>query len=63
MRMADEHSNVIYGEEYLRAGWRFFRAFLLKRGFLDGLIGLKIAISIASEVTIKYKKLRILSSK
>ena len=54
---------VAFGEEYLRAGWRFFRAFFLKRGFLDGWIGLKIAISIASEVILKYKKLRLLSSK
>jgi len=54
---------VAFGEEYLRASWRFFRAFCLKGGFLDGLFGLKIAISIASEVILKYKKLRLLSSK
>ncbi len=54
---------VAFGEEYLRASWRFFRAFFLKRGFLDGTVGFKIAISIASEVIIKYKKLRMRSSK
>lgn len=63
MRMTDELRNLTYGEEYLRAGWRFFRSYFIKLGFMDGLIGLKIAISIAREVTIKYKKLRILSSK
>jgi len=54
---------VAFGEEYLRAIWRFFRAFFLKGGFIDGVVGLKIAISIASEVILKYKKLRLLSSK
>ena len=54
---------VAFGEVYLRASWRFFRALILKRGFLDGLIGFKIAISIASEVILKYKKLHLLSSK
>ncbi len=62
MKSSDDRK-VAYGEEYLRASWRFFRALILKRGFLDGLIGLKIAISIASEVILKYKKLRLLSSK
>ena len=54
---------VAFGEEYLRASWRFFRTFILKGGFLDGMIGLRISISIASEVILKYKKLRTLSSK
>jgi len=54
---------VAFGEEYLRASWRFFRAFFLKRGFIDGVVGFKISISIASEVILKYKKLRLHSSK
>ena len=45
------------GEGAIRAVWRFFRAYILKWGILDGLIGFKIAISVASEVAIKYKKL------
>jgi glycosyltransferase involved in cell wall biosynthesis len=60
---SSDGQTVAFGEEYLRAGWRFFRALILKRAFLDGLIGFKIAISIASEVILKYKKLRLLSSK
>ena len=35
----------------------------LKYGFLDSITGFKIAISIASEVILKYKKLRLFSSK
>jgi glycosyltransferase involved in cell wall biosynthesis len=62
MKSADGRK-VIYGEEYIRAGWRFFRAFFLKYGFLDSITGFKIAISIDSEVILKYKKLRLFSSK
>lgn len=62
MKMTND-CNVTYGEEYLRAGWRFFRSYFIKLGFMDGVIGLKIAISIASEVTMKYRKLRTLLSK
>ena len=61
MKLSDNRK-VIYGEEYLRAGWRLLRALILKGGFLDGLIGFKIAISIASETKLKYKKLRMLRS-
>jgi glycosyltransferase involved in cell wall biosynthesis len=60
---SSDDRKIFYGEEYLRAIWRFFRAFFLKGGFIDGVVGLKIAISIASEVILKYKKLRLLSSK
>jgi glycosyltransferase involved in cell wall biosynthesis len=45
------------GEGILRAIWRFFRNYILKLGFLDGILGLKISISIAKEVNLKYKKL------
>lgn len=42
----------------LRAAWKLFRGFILKRGFLDGPIGWKVAWSNALEVHLKYRKLR-----
>lgn len=42
----------------LRASWKFFRGYLLKKGILDGSIGLQIAWSNALEVYLKYQKLR-----
>ena len=45
------------GEGTLRAIWRFFRNYFIKLGFLDGMLGLKLSISIAKEVNLKYKKL------
>ncbi|MEZ4218896.1 MAG: glycosyltransferase family 2 protein [Myxococcota bacterium] len=42
----------------LRPAWRFFRGFVLKRGFLDGLAGLEIASMNAFYVFLKYAKLR-----
>ena len=53
----EQGSKTFSGEGSIRALWRFFRAYILKFGFLDGLIGFKIAISVASEVALKYKKL------
>ena len=43
---------------FLRAAWRFIRGLLLKKGFLDGAIGWKVAWSNALEVYLKYQKLR-----
>lgn len=42
----------------LRAAWKLFRGLILKKGFLDGMIGWKIARSNAAEVYLKYHKLR-----
>jgi glycosyltransferase involved in cell wall biosynthesis len=58
------HKGVItfMGEGTLRAIWRFFRNYIIKLGFLDGILGLKISISIAKEVNLKYKKLYQLDS-
>lgn len=42
----------------LRASWKFLRAYLLKRGFLDGSMGFSIALSNAKETHLKYKLLR-----
>jgi glycosyltransferase involved in cell wall biosynthesis len=50
------------GEGILRAIWRFFRNYIIKFGFLDGILGFKISISIAKEVNLKYKKLHQLQS-
>ena len=43
---------------FLRGTWKFLRGFLLKKGFLDGAIGWKVAWSNAREVFLKYRKLR-----
>lgn len=42
----------------LRALWKLFRGLIIKKGFLDGSLGWKIAKSNALEVYLKYKKLR-----
>jgi len=38
--------------------WRFFRDYILKRGFLDGYYGFVICTNSAHEVFLKYTKLR-----
>ena len=52
-----EGVKTFMGEGTLRAIWRFFRNYIIKLGFLDGILGLKISISIAKEVNLKYMKL------
>lgn len=42
----------------LRGTWKLARGFLLKKGFLDGSTGWKVALSTAQEVSLKYRKLR-----
>lgn len=37
-----------------RALWRFFKGYVLKRGFLDGRLGFRIAVANAREVARKY---------
>jgi glycosyltransferase involved in cell wall biosynthesis len=44
-------------EGELRAAWRFIRGYVLKAGFLEGAMGLRIAISCAREVLAKYRAL------
>jgi len=41
-------------EASLRAAWRFFRAYVIKLGFLEGRLGYQIARSCAREVRLKY---------
>jgi glycosyltransferase involved in cell wall biosynthesis len=45
---------------YFRSAVRFVRALVLKRGFLDGRVGWRIAQLSAREVFLKYSKLRCL---
>ena len=42
----------------LRAAWKLFRGLVIKRGFLDGAIGWKVAWSNSREVYLKYRLLR-----
>ncbi|MDF2439298.1 MAG: hypothetical protein JWN98_282 [Abditibacteriota bacterium] len=48
---------------YSRAAFRFVRAAILKRGFLDGALGWRIAAFSAREVFWKYRKLRVLQQR
>ena len=41
----------------VRPGWRFFRAYLLRRGFLDGFPGLYIAWATAFGTFVRYSRL------
>ena len=45
----------------LRASWRFVRGLVLRNGWLDGRLGLRIALSNAEEVYRKYRQLQRLS--
>jgi hypothetical protein len=47
----------------LQPAFAFFRNFILKRGFLDGRIGLTISKMNARYVGMKFKKLRDLESR
>jgi len=38
--------------------WRFFRDFIIRRGFLDGYFGFIVCVNSAQEVFLKYSKLR-----
>jgi glycosyltransferase involved in cell wall biosynthesis len=42
---------------FFRPGWRFFRDFVLRRGFQEGFRGLLIALIGSHEVVMKYAKL------
>ncbi|SDU10439.1 Glycosyltransferase involved in cell wall bisynthesis [Verrucomicrobium sp. GAS474] len=41
----------------IRPPWRFFRGYVLKRGFLDGYPGLVVAVAVAYETFIRYARL------
>ena len=42
----------------LHASWSFFRGYVMRKGFLDGWMGLRIAWSVSGEVMLKYKILQ-----
>jgi len=42
---------------YVHAGWKFFRGFIIKRGWQGGKLGWQISKSTAREVFLKYSKL------
>ncbi len=42
----------------LHASWRWFRGYILRRGFLDGQTGWRIAAANARETDLKYRRLR-----
>tara|TARA_Y100001934_G_C12339631_1_gene769481 strand:+ start:641 stop:1393 length:753 start_codon:yes stop_codon:yes gene_type:complete len=44
-------------EGVMRACWKLFRAFVLRGGFMDGILGFKIAFANAFEVYLKYQLL------
>lgn len=48
---------------FLHAAWKFFRGYILKSGWLDGLLGFKIALHNAREVFSKYTQQRDLCRK
>jgi uncharacterized protein YggT (Ycf19 family) len=43
---------------WIRPIWRFFRAFILRLGFMDGLPGFVISISSTYECILKYNLLK-----
>jgi glycosyltransferase involved in cell wall biosynthesis len=50
----DRGRDTFKAEAVGRAIWRFFRAGILRKGFLDGRLGFQIAHSCAMEVHLKY---------
>lgn len=55
--LMEENKNFLLSDIIFRPFWGFFRSYVLKRGFMDGLPGLIIAINIAYGVFLKYAKL------
>lgn len=56
--MAGKGKRVSPLSPHAHAAWRLFRGFVLKRGFLDGILGWRIALANAREVFWKYSLLR-----
>lgn len=53
---ATQKKKVGFAEVLFRSGWRFFRAYILRLGFLDGWQGLAIACIIAIYTFLRYLK-------
>jgi hypothetical protein len=47
----------------VRGAWAFVRTYVLRRGFLDGRMGLVLALSVAETTYYKYLKLWLLSQR
>jgi glycosyltransferase involved in cell wall biosynthesis len=57
-QMANRGDPLPLGTPRVRGCWRFFKGYVLKRGFLDGLLGLRIAFANARETVLKHELLR-----
>lgn len=50
--------NITFIELLIRSGWRFFRDYFIKMGFLSGMYGFVISVISSHEVFLKYVKLK-----
>lgn len=55
--MADKNRKANYSDLWIRPVFIFFKMYILKRGFLDGIQGLMLALLSSSYVFTKYSKL------
>jgi glycosyltransferase involved in cell wall biosynthesis len=55
--LANEQKRWRLGDALLRPAFRFFRSYVLKRGFLEGFAGFYVAVTAAVYVFLKYAKL------
>ena len=55
--LKNKGSTASPGKALAHASWAFFRTYVLRRGFLDGRMGLVLAISNAEETYYRYLKL------
>lgn len=60
--LAARRTPVCYRQLLLEPAWTFFRTYVLKRGFLDGVEGLAIAYMAALYTFLKYAKARFMTS-
>lgn len=56
-RQLEEGKKWCLAATLFRSGWRFFRAYVLRRGFLDGYPGLYIALATAFFTLVRYTQL------
>jgi len=62
MQMFKNGKSTSVADAPLRAGWAFFRTYLLRLGFMDGFTGLNIAMMNARTTYLKYAQLKALHS-
>jgi hypothetical protein len=58
---ASQEKNISFAKLLLDPPWTFFRTYVLKAGFLDGVEGLAIAYMAALYNFVKYSKARMMS--